>query len=193
MNSFMSEEELQEIGFKSIGENVFISRKSSIYGAHNIEIGNNVRIDDFCILSGRIRLSNFIHIAAYSALYGGDKGIFICDYANISSRVAIYSICDDYSGKTMTNPMIPDEYKDVESAMVRIDKHVIIGSTSVVLPGVHLAEGSAFGAFSLINHDSDPFSVNAGIPFQKIKERLKGMINMENRFRESMLPSEEED
>ena len=71
MDSYYSEEELNNIGFKSIGTNVKLSKKSSIYGANEISLGNNVRIDDFCILSGKIRIGNYIHIAAYSALYGG--------------------------------------------------------------------------------------------------------------------------
>ena len=36
MSSFYSIEELQQIGFKSLGENVLISRKASIYGAEKI-------------------------------------------------------------------------------------------------------------------------------------------------------------
>ena len=47
MTSFMSREELEKVGFKSIGENVLISRNATIYGAGNISIGSNVRIDDF--------------------------------------------------------------------------------------------------------------------------------------------------
>lgn len=182
MTSFLSKEELQEIGFRSVGNDVRISRKASIYGAGNIVIGDHVRIDDFCILSGRITLGNYIHIAAYSALYGGDDGITIKDFANISSRVTIYSISDDYSGESLTNPMIPDAYKHLESAPVQIDRHVIIASTSVVLPGVHLHEGSAFGAFSFINHDSEPFSINVGIPFRKIKERSRNLLALEKAF-----------
>ena len=77
-------------------------------------MGDNVRIDDFCILSGYIELGNNIHIAAFTALYGGENGIFIDDFANLSSRVSVYSVSDDYSGETMTNPMIPDEYKNVK-------------------------------------------------------------------------------
>ena len=45
--SFLSKDELTKIGFKKIGKNVFLSRKASIYGPENMEIGNNVRIDDF--------------------------------------------------------------------------------------------------------------------------------------------------
>ena len=146
--SFYSNDELKEIGLKKWGEGVQISRKASIYGADKISIGNNVRIDDFCILSGKIEIGSYVHIAAYSALYGGTEGIYIEDYANLSSRVSVYSISDDYSGESMTSPMIPDEYKAVVSKPVIIRKHVIIGSTSVILPGVRLLEGSAFGSFS---------------------------------------------
>lgn len=47
MTSFYSEDELKSIGLKTYGENVLISRFARIYGAKNISIGNNVRIDDF--------------------------------------------------------------------------------------------------------------------------------------------------
>lgn len=46
--------------------------------------------------------SNNIHIAAYSALYGGGEGIFIKDYSNISSKVCIFALSDEYSGRTMS-------------------------------------------------------------------------------------------
>lgn len=182
MTSFISKDELNKIGFKSIGENVLISKKASIYSPEKISIGNNVRIDDFCILSGKIEIKNYIHIAAYTALYGGEAGIFIDEYSNISSRVTVYAISDDYSGITMTNPMIPDKYKNIISKKVFISSNVIIGSTSVVLPGVILSEGSAFGSMSFINHNSEPWSINAGIPFHKIKERSKELLNLERNF-----------
>lgn len=182
MNSFYSEEELKKLGLKNIGKNVKISRKASLYGVSNIKIGDNVRIDDFCILSGKVVIGRNVHIAAYSALYGGDKGIFIADFANLSSRISVYSVCDDYSGLTMTSPTIPSEYKNIEEAPVYIERHVIIGSTSVVLPGVRIAEGSSFGAFSFINHDSEPWSINIGIPFKKIKDRSKELLKLEKKY-----------
>lgn len=182
MGNFYSREELEAIGFHKVGENVCISRKASIYGAENISIGNCVRIDDFCILSGYIELGHYIHIAAYSALYGGDKGIFIEDFANLSSRVSVYSKNDDYSGETMTNPMVPDVYKNVKSAPVFIKRHVVIGSASVVLPGVVLAEGSSFGSFSFINKSADPWSINVGIPIRKIADRKRDLLYLEENF-----------
>jgi galactoside O-acetyltransferase len=191
ITSFYTEEELNKIGFKSIGKNVFISRKSSIYGAAKISIGNNVRIDDFCILSGCITLRDYIHIAAYTALYGGNSGICIDDYANISSRICIYSVSDDYSGESMTSPLIPDYYKNIKSSPVYIGKHVIIGSTSVILPGVTINEGSAFGSFSFINRDSEPWSINVGIPFKKIKDRSRNVLELEKKFKSDINDSKD--
>ena len=89
MNSYYTKEELNEIGFASVGENVLISRKTSIYSPHKIFIGNNVRIDDFCILSGKITLGNYIHIAAYVALFAGNAGIDIYDFSGISSKSTV--------------------------------------------------------------------------------------------------------
>lgn len=186
-NSFLSQDELKELHFSSIGDAVLISRKASIYGAEKIRIGDNVRIDDFCILSGKITIGNYIHIAAYTALYGGDKGIVIQDFANISSKISIYSISDDYSGETMTNPMIPDEFKNVKSEKVVIERHVIIGSGCVVLPGVVLREGSSFGAMTLINRSSEPWSINAGIPFRKLRDRSKELLKLETEFKKECL------
>ena len=181
-NSFFNQKELSDIGFKKVGANVLISRKASIYSPEIISIGDNVRIDDFCILSGKIEIHNYIHIASYSCLYGGSDGIVLFDYSNISSRVCIYAKTDDYSGQSMTNPMIPNKYKNVISAPVIIKKHVIIGSTSVVMPGVTLEEGSAFGAFSFITKDSLPWSINIGIPAKRIKDRERDILRIENKF-----------
>lgn len=182
ITSFYTQEELQNIGLKTFGMNIFISRKTSIYGAENISLGSNIRIDDFCILSGHIQMGNNIHIAAYTALYGGKHGIFIDDFANLSSRVCVYSVSDDYSGESMTNPMIPEKYKKLISAPVHIEKHVIVGTTSVILPGTTLKEGSSFGGFSFINHDSEEWSLNVGIPFRKIRDRSKRLLELEMQF-----------
>ena len=182
MNSFYSENELNEIGFRSIGKNVLISKKASIYSAESMSIGSNVRIDDFCILSGEIKLGNYIHIAAYCALFGGDKGIILEDFSGLSSKVCVYAASDDYSGNALTNPMVPNKYRAIDSRQVIIKRHAIIGTDSTILPGVVIGEGSSFGAKTLINHDSEPWSINIGNPFRKIKERSKKLLELEIEF-----------
>lgn len=179
--AFLTEQQLGALGFAELGRNVLISDKASIYGASRIRVGSNVRIDDFCVLSageGGIEIGSYIHIAVYSSLIGAGK-ITIFDFVNISSRVAIYSSNDDYSGEYMTNPMVPKEFTNVNHAPVFIGKHSIIGSGSVVLPGVTLNEGVAVGALSLITKDCEAFGVYIGIPAKKIKNRKKDLLSIE--------------
>lgn len=182
MNSFYSEEELKEIGFAHIGNNVLISKKASIYGAGNISLGNNVRIDDFCILSGKIEIGNYVHIAAYTAFYGGSEGIYMDDMSTVSSHSSVYAVSDDYSGETMTNPMIPDEYKNVTNSKVEIGKHVIVGTHSVILPGVIVGEGCSVGAMSLVNKSLDPWKIYGGVPCKYLKDRKKDLLELEKKF-----------
>ena len=176
MNSFYSPEELKTLGLRAYGENVLISRKCSIYGAEHISIGSNVRIDDFCVLSGKILLGNYVHIAAACLLYGGSAGICFGNYTTISSRGAVYAISDDYSGEHMTNPLLPSEYRSVVSEAVTIAQHCIIGSGCTVLPGVTLAEGCSVGSMSLVNRSTEPWGMYVGIPARRIKDRSQKLL-----------------
>lgn len=180
MNSFYSEEELIKIGFKKIGRNVLISKKASIYGAKDISIGSNVRVDDFCILSGYIKLGDYIHIAAATLLYGGEVGIEIDDFSTISSRSAVYAISDDYSGEYMTNPMIDNKYKNLIQKKVKIGKHVIIGTNTTILPGTLIGDGVAIGACSLLNKSYDSWGIYYGIPARFIDKRSDNLLKIEN-------------
>ena len=169
--SYYSEKELKTIGLKSCGKNVLISKNISIYGAKNISIGDNVRIDDFCILSGSISLKNNIHISAGVYIFAGDAGVDIGNFSGISSRTIIYAVSDDFSGDFLVGPMVPQEYRKVKSAKVELGEHVQIGASCVVLPGVNLRKGVSVGAMSLVNKNLENWSINAGIPAKKIKER----------------------
>lgn len=181
--SFYTESELRELGIREIGNNVLISKKASLYGVQNLKIGNNVRIDDFCILSGKITIGSYIHISAYTALFGGqEKGIVVEDYATISSRCAIYALTDDYSGNSMTNPMVPNEYRNVVEEKVKIRKYAIIGTGCTILPGVTIGEGTAVGAMSLVNKSIDKWGIYVGIPCKKIRERSREMKEKAKKF-----------
>ncbi|MBQ0054851.1 MAG: acyltransferase [Synergistaceae bacterium] len=181
--SFYSESELKKLGLKCYGKNVLISRKASIYGAEDISIGNDVRVDDFCILSGKIALGNNIHVSAYSAVFAGNVGIEIDDFVTISSRVMIYAINDDYSGLCLTNPTIPATYRNVISGKVIFRKHAIIGSGCTVLPGVTISEGVAVGAMSLVNKNLDAWGIYAGVPCRYIKPREKKLLEFEKQMK----------
>ena len=179
--AFLTEDQIKAMGFRYVGENCLLSDKASYYNCQNIRIGNNVRIDDFCVLSagdGGVTIGNYIHIAVYSSLIGAGK-IVLKDFCNISSRVAIYSSNDDYSGEFMTNTMVPKQYTNVENSDVIIGEHVIVGSGTVILPGVTLEKGVAIGALSLVNKSCTEFGIYIGTPAKRIKERKRDILKLE--------------
>ncbi len=177
MTSFYSQEELATIGLKAYGKHVLISRKCSIYGADNIEIGDNVRIDDFCILSGHIIIGSNIHISAYVALYGAE-GIELDDYTGISPRTTIYSAMDDFSGEYLIGPIHPKGTTNVTGGKVILKRFVQIGCNSVIFPNLTIKEGAVIGAMSLVRNDVEPWGIYAGIPVTKIKKRSKSLLNL---------------
>lgn len=180
----LNREAIEQMGFAEIGNNIMISEKASFHNCAKIKIGNNCRIDDFCVLSagaGGITLGNYIHIAVYTSLIGAGK-IALDDYCNLSSRVAIYSSSDDYSGAFMTNPTVPKQFTNVKHADVYLGKHVIVGSGSVILPGVRLEEGVAIGALSLVTKSCKAFGIYAGNPANFIKERKKDLLTLEQQL-----------
>lgn len=181
---FYSREQLEKIGFKSLGKNVLISDKTSIYSPENISIGNDVRVDDFSILSaggGYINIGNNIHIAVFTAIFGAG-GVEIENFSGISSRSIIYSSTDDYSGEYLTNPTIPEKYKKITYGKVTIKKHSIIGSGTTILPGVTLEEGTSIGANSLVLKSTEPWGIYAGSPIKKLKDRKKDLLKLEKEF-----------
>ena len=177
MSNFYNKNELERIGFKKIGKNVLISRKASIYSAETIEIGDNVRIDDFCILSGNIIIGNNIHISAYCGLYGGGL-IKLSDYSGCSQRCTLISSSDDFSGDYMIGAVLPDKYKNVTKGEILLEKYVQLGANTTVLPNVTVKEGAITGAMTLVNRDLEQWSIYIGIPAHKLKDRAKKMLDL---------------
>lgn len=181
--SFLSEAEIKELGLKAWGRDVMISRFCRLYNPQRISLGNHVRVDDFCILSGNITIHDYVHISAYVGMFSGDCRIEIGENSAISSRIAIYAESDDYSGNSLVNPLIPDTYKTLQKGDVIINKNVIIGSGSTILPGVTVGEGVAVGAMSLINRPLAPWRIYAGIPAREIKDRSKRLLELEREWK----------
>jgi galactoside O-acetyltransferase len=177
MSSFYSETELAELGLKSYGKNVLISKKCSIYAPEKISVGNDVRIDDFCILSGHVTLGSHVHISAYSALYGAE-GIEFKDYSGCSARTTIYSAMDDFSGDYLIGPMHPAEFTHVTGGKVTIGRYVQLGAHCLVFPNVTIHDGAVVGALSLVTKDIPGWSIYVGIPAKKLRDRSKGLLKL---------------
>ncbi len=175
--SFYTKDELSNIGFKQIGENVLISRNAQFYGVNDIIIGNHVRIDDFCILSGNIRLGNYIHISAYSALYGR-FGIEMEDYTGLSPRCILFSATDDFSGDYLIGPSVDYKNTNITGGKILIKRFSQLGSNCIVFPNIKIEEGVAVGSMSLITKNLLAWNIYKGIPAKWHSKRSDKLLKL---------------
>lgn len=135
---------------------VEIDSKSVIYwGAelrapYNLKIGKGSIIGDKSLLDARNK-------------------IIIGNNVNISSNVSIYTEQHDHRDpffRCNTNHL----------SYVKIDDRVWIGPNVIILPGVHLGEGSVIAAGSVVTKNVEPYTIVGGIPCKKIGDRNKDLV-----------------
>ncbi len=180
--AYLTQKELEIMNFKSLGKNVKISDSAKIYNTDQIEIGDNSRIDDFCVLSGKIKIGHNVFIGIHGNLAGGLNGIELSDFVTLSYYANLFTQSDDYYGDTLTNSTIPREYKKEKFGSLHIGKHVIIGSNSVVMPNSHIADGCSIGAMSLVTKPTEEWGIYIGVPAKRVKERKRDLLELEKKY-----------
>jgi galactoside O-acetyltransferase len=180
--AFLDDDQLQRMGFKKLGRNVRISDRAAIHNADQIVIGDNTRIDDFCVISGKVRFGRNVHIAVLCNIAGGSEGITFDDFSGLAYGCHVFSQSDDYSGFTLTNPTVPAEYKEERKAPVHLGRHCIVGANSLIFPGVLMADGCSLGAMSMLTKSTTPWGVYFGIPARRVKERKRELLEHERRY-----------
>lgn len=178
--SFLSEDELAGLGLGSCGHDVLVSRHARFYYADRVHVGNHVRIDDFALISAGqdVRLGSHVHIAAYVALFGSE-GIELADFCGLSSRVTVYTTSDDFSGRSLTGPTVPVVARPgLARGRVTLERHVVVGAHSVLMPGVTLHEGAAVGALSFVTRDCEAWTLYSGTPAKPLKPRSRALLDL---------------
>jgi acetyltransferase-like isoleucine patch superfamily enzyme len=177
--AYLSKEELEKIGFKSVGEEVYVSDKASIYNASKIVIGSFVRIDDFSLISAGdegIEIGSYVHISCYVCLIGKAK-ITISDFVSVSIKATILSSNSDFSGDTL--PYLSEfQFNDIHKGLLSViskpvvlETHTGIGAHSVILPGVTIGKGSVIGAQSVVYESVNQWGIYFGNPVRFLKKR----------------------
>lgn len=176
--SYLDSEALRALGAASVGHNVTVHETCELVDLENISIGDNVRIDPFTIISaagGEVKIGSYVHLGAGCYL-GGGAGIELSDFVGFSQGVKAYSISDDYTGRSLTNPTIPRVFLRTSAGRINLGRHVIVGAGSVILPSVEIGEGSSVRALSVVNKSLADWGVYTGQPARRIKERSKDLL-----------------
>lgn len=161
-------------------KNIKIYESAKIIGIENIEFGEHIIIDDFAFIYAldKIKLGNYVHIAAFSSITGGEK-VFFDDFSCLSWGARIFTGTDDFTGSGFGNSTVPEEYRNVRREPVRIGRFVIVGANSVILPGVTIGEGATVGANSVVSKNLAPWGVYLGNKRHSERDRDGVLANYE--------------
>jgi maltose O-acetyltransferase len=85
----------------------------------------------------------------------------------IGSRVAIGPNVILLSSSDPNNSRIYDHVK-IQRGKVIVGNDAWIGAGAIIMPDVHIGEGSVVGAGSVVTKDVGPFTIVAGVPARKI-------------------------
>ena len=166
-----------EYKFKKIGKNVQIGRNVYFRYPSEVEIGDNVIIDDFCYFTTQVSIGNHCHIAPSCTVIGGREGRFVMeDFGGMSAGCRVVCGTDDYL-EGLTNATIPAQFRgNATIGEVIMRRHVIVGTNSVLMPNIVLAEGTAVGAMSVVTQSTMPWKVYVGNPAKSLLPRNRKSI-----------------
>lgn len=173
---YYNTDELRKMGFKYLGKEVMLSKLARVYNPEKTELHDYCRIDDFCVLMGKITLHKYVHLALYTHLGGTNEGIVMEEHSECAYRCAIITHSSDYNLSTLHVPYVDSHLKNGRSGAVYIGKYSLIGYDSLIMPSVKIGEGVSVGAFSFVNHDLDSWGIYDGKPAEFVRKIKKSEL-----------------
>lgn len=163
--------------FLALGKGVVIQPLAKVIHKDSVVIGDYVMIDDFAFIMGGEAsvIGSYVHFSSFSSVTGGGS-FYAEDFTGFAPGCRILTGTDDFTGGSLTNSTIPEEFRGVERSFVRICRHAVVGANATVLPGVTVGEGAVVGACSVVTRDIDPWTISWGIPARPMKKRRSEMI-----------------
>ena len=157
------------------GNDVFIHSNVEFTRPELVKIGNHVAIDSGFYCTTGLSIGDYVHISPQVVVIGGKKtSLTIEDFCFISTGSKLIGGSETFWGHGLVGPLIPDEFKDDQIVKpIVIKRFAGMLTNSVILPGVTMAEGSVLGANSLLNSDTEPWTVYVGNPAKPLRARLK--------------------
>lgn len=157
------------------GENVFIGHNTMFTAPEKVFLGDNVRIDPFCLITTSLITGKNIQICSHAVLGGGSQHqITLCDWSFIGYGSKLFCASEDYSG---VHGAVNDFWGDnkIYRGNIVFNKHSGIASDVIVMPGVQLPEGCNIGAKSFVYKSTDliEWSTFIGNPLKFYKTRVK--------------------
>ena len=128
--------------------------------------GKNVNIESSATFSSKVTLGDYSGIGINAKIYGT---CHIGRYVMMGTDVTI--ITRNHRFDRTDIPMMEQGFE--EERPVYIGNDVWIGDRALILPGVHVGDGSIIAAGAVVTKDVPPYSIVAGVPARKIRDRFE--------------------
>lgn len=134
---------------------------SKVINPEYLFVGDNVIIDDFCLIYAKkeapITIGSWVHIVNFASLTGGP--ITIGDFIAVGGGSRILGGSDQYLEGALMNGPIPEKFRNLNRKGCILKDYCFIGVNSVIFPGVVIGEGAVIGAGSVVRNDIEPWGV----------------------------------
>ena len=174
------------------GRNVFFGAGVTLRHPHKICIGNDVVIDDGCVLDAKgssntgITIGNGVFLGRHSNINTKDGDIILEDGVNVGAFCTIFSASHVRCGRNTlfaaysyvvggghdmdrTDVAVIDQTRP--SRGIDVGPNCWIGAGTSVLDGVTIGRDAVVGANSVVTKDVAAFSITAGSPSKVIRIR----------------------
>lgn len=140
-----------------IGHNFHCGRGVFIWGKSRIEIGNNFYIGKYSIIETNCVIGNNVIIANGVGIVGRYDHQY--QQVGVPVRLASQIRDKDYTWKGLNE-------------ITYIGDDVWVGYGAIIMSGIRIGNGTIVAAGSVVTHDTEPYSIVAGVPAKKIKDRF---------------------
>ena len=174
------------------GRNVTFGAGVVLRHPRKITIGDNVVVDDGCVLDAKgsdnrgIVLGNGVFLGRNTILNCKNGDITLEDNVNVGSNVTVFSASDVRVGAdnliaaycylvggthNFSDPGVPVLHQGRTSSGIRVGPGGWLGAHVTVFDGVRIGRHAVIGAGSVVNRDVPDYAVAAGVPAKVLKKR----------------------
>lgn len=140
-----------------IGKNVHIARGVFLWAKNELTIGDNFYIGKYSIIECDAQIGNNVIIANRVSIAGRYDHHF--QQIGVPTRLASQIRHEDYNWKGLNHKVV-------------IEDDVWIGVGCIILSGITIGIGSIVAAGSVVTKDVEPYTIYAGNPAHKIRNRF---------------------
>jgi acetyltransferase-like isoleucine patch superfamily enzyme len=177
----------------SCGRNVIFGQHVVLRHPHKIHIGDNVVVDDNCLLDAKgesnrgIRIGSRVFVGRNTILSCKNGDIEIADGANIGFNCELFSASRVTVGKDVlmaaygyiiggdhdfSDPSAAVLAQSRRSAGVSIGDGAWLGAGAKILDGVAIGEHAVIGAGAVVRDNVEPHAIAVGIPARVVSSRV---------------------